>query len=138
MPQDARGSPPSCSCRRHPSCCKRRPLSSCTLCSGGSLERTPTGRSRLMAAKSCQLVDHFSPQALAALTALLCQPPQGDQRTGVPTGGPQCARELEEATLLHLCVVEVAEYALQPLERAQNAIEIGRIVECRRDIDQVP
>ena len=47
------------------------------------------------------------------------------------------ASAVDETALLHLGVVEVAEHALQLLERDEDVLQIGGLVEPRGDVDEI-
>ena len=83
-----------------------------------------------------QLIGCLGIETIAALTAALREPAERQRRTRRSSRTHRPC-ELEQSGLLKLCVVEVAKDTLKPLQWGQHAFEIVRVVERRRDIDQV-
>src|SRR4030095_6520654 len=134
MPQrGTTGSPRPWSSRRRLSCCRWRSLSSWTLPGTRSpLARAPASRLRIPRVKLPQAVDHLFTKPFAALMALLGETAERGHGARVVASGFQGAPALEQPCLLDVRVVEVAQEALQLLQRVQDRGEIGGGLKSRR------
>src|SRR5262249_15371051 len=81
--------------------------------------------------------DDLISQTFSTLTAPLGQPSEREQSGGGAARGTDHAPAVQQSLFLHLCVVEVAEYSVHFLQRADDAVQIRGIVERRRDVDQI-
>ena len=87
-----------------------------------------------MRAEAGQLVVHRRAQALATLASLFGKASQRQDRTRLPAGR---VAALDQATLLNVRIVEVAQHALQALESTQYPREILRLMEQWGDVDEI-
>src|SRR5262249_47200088 len=66
------------------------------------------------------------------------EPSEHNQRALRSACRRQFASALEQAPFLNMGVVELAEHALNLLERIQDPFEIRGVVKRRRDVDEIP
>src|SRR5262249_47609522 len=118
-----------------PSCCRWQPSSSRALLCRRSLERPPARRSCVSRAESCQSLNCFFTHTLAALATLLGHSAEGQHNLYWPAAGVQCPTTFEQLPFLNGRVVEVAERALQLLQRTENAFQVPCIVETGGNVD---
>ena len=104
---------------------------------GCLLEGAPAGRARVVRAEAGQFVMYRRAQSLAVLAALLGKASKRQDCACRPAGRASRVPALEQAALLNVRIVEVAQHALQALERAQNLLEILCLIERWGDVDEI-
>ena len=137
--RDTTGSPPSWSFRRRPSCCRWRPRSSCPLRGAGVLEGAPTGRSRVAAQESLP-VRRRPVRAGARDAGGSARPAARDRKQGAWRARRRApnARPHSSSRSSWTCASLKSPSTRCSFFRArQDALEIGCVVEGRRDVDQV-
>src|SRR5262249_335640 len=100
-------------------------------------ERPPTGRPRATCAELSKRASDFVPQPLALITALLGHPPDDEQCVRRSPVRAQILPALQQPFLLDIRIVEVAEHALQFLERTEDVLDLLRVVKGRCHIEEI-
>jgi hypothetical protein len=102
-----------------------------------TFEHPPADRSHGARPKARKALDRPFTHLLGTLTTLLGE--SADRKKDVDRSARRAkgASAFEQPHLLDVCIVEVAEHPLQPLQRVEDVREVASVVDRCRDIDKI-